>query len=136
VIRLRGARFGRRIGAQLRCAAATVGPPLRRVHGAELAPRAEADAPTRRALLAFRMSEISVHQVLETVGDFDSSGGASLGLVAWELSVEPRRAVRAWRQAQAERLIRAAGVDRASGEQLWRLTVRGWARLREDNQDC
>ena len=93
------------------------------------------NAPTRRALLAFRMSEISVHQVLETVGDFDSSGGASLGLVAWELSVEPSRAARAWRQVQAEGLIRTAGVDRVSGEQLWRLTVRGWARLREDDQD-
>ena len=34
------------------------------------------------------MDEIVVQQLLEVIADFDESGGASSGLVAWELSVE------------------------------------------------
>jgi hypothetical protein len=33
---------------------------------------------------------ISVQAVLEVVGEFDASGGASVGLAAWELCVDER----------------------------------------------
>lgn len=69
---------------------------------------------------------ISVQRVLEVVGDFDEYGGASLGLVAWELSVSERQAADAWAQAQAEELLEPAGGDKIHDEQLWRLTADGW----------
>jgi len=72
---------------------------------------------------------ISIRELLETIGDFDRSGGASLGLVAWELSVEEQRVASAWNAARASGLIKPASVDRASGEQLWRLTADGWSAL-------
>ena len=73
------------------------------------------------------MDDISLQQVLEVVGDFDESGGANVGLAAWELSVEEQRVARAWEQAVAEGLLRSAGRDRLDGERLWRLTAGGWA---------
>ena len=73
------------------------------------------------------MDDISLQQVLEVVGDFDESGGSSVGLAAWELFVEEQRVTRAWEQAVAEGLLRRAGRDRLDGEQLWRLTAGGWA---------
>ena len=73
------------------------------------------------------MDDISVQQVLEVVGDFDESGGASVSLIAWELSVEEQRVARAWERAVAEGLVRRAGRDRLDGERLWRLTAGGWA---------
>ena len=73
------------------------------------------------------MDDISLQQVLEVVGDFDESGGASLGLIAWELFVEEQRVARAWEQGVAEGLLRRAGRDRVADERLWRLTAGGWA---------
>jgi hypothetical protein len=73
------------------------------------------------------MDDISLQQVLEVVGDFDESGGASVGLAAWELFVEEQRVARAWEQAEAEGLLRRAGRDVSDGERLWRLTAGGWA---------
>jgi hypothetical protein len=73
------------------------------------------------------MDDISLQQVLEVVGDFDESGGASLSLIAWELFVEEQRVARAWEQAVADSLLRPAGRDRVNGEPLWRLTAGGWA---------
>jgi hypothetical protein len=61
--------------------------------------------------------------VLEVVAEFDDSGGAGLGLVAWELGVDEELVASAWRQAIDHGLIRAAGRD--SQEQLWRLTSAG-----------
>ena len=81
------------------------------------------------------MSQISVHQVLEVVGDFDQTGGASLGLVAWELSLDEECALYAWEQAQADGLIKPAGNDPLHGEQMWRLTVGGWAAQRDGHHD-
>ena len=75
--------------------------------------------------------DISIRQVLETIGEFDRFGGASLGLVAWELSVEEHRMVSAWNAARARGLIKPASVERASGERLWRLTADGWRALRQ-----
>jgi hypothetical protein len=73
------------------------------------------------------MDDISLQQVLEVVGDFDESGGASVGLTAWELCVEEPRLAGAWEQAVAEGLLRHAGRDHLDGERLWRLTAGGWA---------
>jgi hypothetical protein len=73
------------------------------------------------------MDDISVQQVLEVVGDFDESGGASVSLIAWELFVEERRVARAWEQAVADGLLKRAGRDRVGDEWLWRLTAGGWA---------
>jgi hypothetical protein len=74
---------------------------------------------------------ISVEQVVDVVGGFDDSGGASLGLVAWDLCVEEQNAARAWEQAQRDELLKPAGRDPELDEQLWKLTPRGWAEQRE-----
>ena len=66
------------------------------------------------------LGPVSLQQVLEVVAEFDDSGGASLGLVAWELCVDEELVASAWQQAIDHGLIRAAGRD--SQEQLWRLT--------------
>jgi len=68
---------------------------------------------------------ISLEAVLEVVGEFDESGGASVGLVAWELGIDERLVLGAWERARATGLIAAAGLDQQ--EQLWRLTPAGWA---------
>jgi hypothetical protein len=81
------------------------------------------------------MPKISVHRMLEVVGEFDQSGGASLGLVAWELSVEEEQVLEAWEQAQADGLLKPAGEDPLDSEQRWRLTVGGWAALRAEQHD-
>ena len=81
------------------------------------------------------MSQFSVQRVLEVVGDFDQTGGASLGLVAWELAVDEERVIDAWEQAQADDLITPAGSDPLHGERMWRLTVSGWAARRAGHHD-
>jgi len=73
------------------------------------------------------VDEIALQQVLEVVADFDESGGASSGLVAWELFVDEQRVAEVWAQAQADGLLRAAGHDGVNDEQMWRLTAGGWA---------
>ena len=67
----------------------------------------------------------SLQAVLEVVGEFDEYGGASVGLVAWELCVEERMVASAWERASATGLIAPAGYDQH--ERLWRLTAAGWA---------
>ena len=68
---------------------------------------------------------ISLQAVLEVVGEFDECGGASSGLVAWELCTDEWLVAGAWEQARATGLIAPAGHDQH--EQLWRLTPAGWA---------
>jgi hypothetical protein len=68
---------------------------------------------------------VSLVHVLEVVAEFNDSGGASLGLVAWEICVEEQLVARAWQQAISLGLLTSAGRD-AQG-QLWRLTQEGWA---------
>jgi hypothetical protein len=68
---------------------------------------------------------ISLQAVLKVVGEFDESGGASVGLVAWELCVDEPLVAGAWEQARTAGLIAPAGYDQQ--EQLWRLTPAGWA---------
>jgi hypothetical protein len=68
---------------------------------------------------------ISVQAVLEVVGEFDDSGGASVGLVAWELCIDERLVLGAWERAKVAGLIAPAGHD--EHERLWRLTHAGRA---------
>jgi hypothetical protein len=42
------------------------------------------------------LSPVSLHQVLKAVAEFDDSGGASLGFVAWELCVDEEVVAPAW----------------------------------------
>jgi len=62
--------------------------------------------------------------LLQVVGEFDEYGGASVGLVAWELCVDEWLVADAWEHAKGTRLIVPAGYDQH--EQLWRLTPAGW----------
>ncbi|MGZ6576114.1 MAG: hypothetical protein ACXVHJ_34550 [Solirubrobacteraceae bacterium] len=68
---------------------------------------------------------ISLQAVLEVVGELYESGGASVGLVAWELCSDERLVLGAWERASETGLIAPAGHDQH--EQLWRLTPAGWA---------
>jgi hypothetical protein len=70
------------------------------------------------------LGPVSLQQVLEAVGEFDDCGGASLGLVAWELCVDEELVAPAWQQAINHGLIKPAARD--SQEQLWRLSSAGW----------
>jgi hypothetical protein len=72
-----------------------------------------------------KSAEIWLERVLKVVGNFDRFGGASLGLVAWDLWVEDDVVSAVWERAQSEGLIAPAGLDLE--EQLWRLTPGGWA---------
>lgn len=68
---------------------------------------------------------ISVPAVLEVVEGFDASGGASVGLVAWEFCLDERLVLGAGERARVTGPIAPAGHDQH--EQLWRLTPAGWA---------
>ena len=69
--------------------------------------------------------------MLEAAAELDTSGGASLGLVAWDLCVEEHEVVRLWERAIVDGLLKPSGHDAVHGEQLWRLTPGGWAALTE-----
>jgi hypothetical protein len=73
------------------------------------------------------VGQISVQRVLEVMADFDGSGGASMGLVAWELYVPEQDVAVAWDQAVVNGWLEPAGHDNANDEQLWRLTLSGRA---------
>jgi hypothetical protein len=76
------------------------------------------------------MEKISEQGLLEVLADFDRLGGASLGLVAWELFVTEQDVTEAWEIAVASGWLAPAEQDDVYGEQLWRLTAEGWtARL-------
>jgi hypothetical protein len=77
------------------------------------------------------MNKISVRGLLEVLADFDEHGGASPGLVAWELSVDEQQVKAVWEHAAAERWLKPAGRDFPHGEQLYRLTLSGWTAWRE-----
>jgi hypothetical protein len=78
--------------------------------------------------------EISLEAVLDAVGEFDDSGGASAGLVAWELCISERLVRGAWEQARARGLIAPAGYDQ--DEELWRLTAAGWAAHHDERESA
>jgi hypothetical protein len=73
---------------------------------------------------------VSIQQVLEVAAEFDHSGGASLGLVAWELCVDEELVAAAWMQATRRGLMSPAGRD--CHEELWRLSAAGWAVTRSE----
>jgi hypothetical protein len=77
------------------------------------------------------MNTISVHRLLEVLAGFDKHGGASPGLVAWELFVDEQNVKAVWDHAVAEGWLMPAGRDLAHDEQLYQLTLSGWAALRE-----
>jgi hypothetical protein len=64
--------------------------------------------------------EVSLRLVLEAAAELDSSGGASLALIAWELCVEEHDVAELWERAIAHGLLKPSGHDTTSGEQLWR----------------
>jgi len=70
--------------------------------------------------------------VLEAAAGLDAAGGASLGLVAWDLCVEEHEVADAWERAIADGLLKPSGRDNTLGEPLWRLTAGGWAALDDD----
>ena len=78
------------------------------------------------------MSQISLPLVLEAAAGLDAAGGASLGLVAWDLCVEEHEVADAWERAIADGLLKPSGRDNTLGEPLWRLTAGGWAALDDD----
>src|SRR5450755_524 len=53
------------------------------------------------------LGPVSLQQVLEVVAEFDDSGGASLGLVAWELCIDEELVAPAWQRAITERVDQA-----------------------------
>lgn len=65
-----------------------------------------------------------LERVLDVVYDFDEFGGASLGLVAWELGVAEADVEPGWEQAIRRGLLAPAGVDELHHEQMWRLSQR------------
>ena len=77
------------------------------------------------------MSQISLPLVLEAAAGLDAAGGASLGLVAWDLCVEEHEVADAWERAIADGLVNPSGRDDTLSEQLWRLTPGGWSALTE-----
>ncbi|MDQ6775503.1 MAG: GGDEF domain-containing protein [Actinomycetota bacterium] len=67
----------------------------------------------------------SVEDVLDVAAQFDELGGASVELMAWELDVELARVVSAWSRALKQGYLEPAGTDKASGEEMWRLSAEG-----------
>jgi hypothetical protein len=63
------------------------------------------------------MDTISVHALLEVLVSFDGYGGASPGLVAWELFADERDVMPSWEHALTEGWLTLAGRDPAD-EQL------------------
>jgi hypothetical protein len=77
------------------------------------------------------MTMVSVHGLLEVLAGFDEHGGASPGLVAWELFVDEQQVKAVWEHAVAEGWLKPAGRGLPDGEQLYRLTLSGWTAWRE-----
>jgi hypothetical protein len=77
------------------------------------------------------MDKVSVQGLLEVLAAFDEHGGANPGLVGWELFLDEPAVTDAWEHALAQGWLRRAGRDPADHEQLWKLTLRGWAAVRE-----
>jgi hypothetical protein len=67
---------------------------------------------------------ISIENVIESLADFDKHGGASVGLVAWDLCLEPEHLTDVLQQAACDGLIQPAGHDHQ--QRLYRLTPAGW----------
>jgi diguanylate cyclase (GGDEF)-like protein len=77
-------------------------------------------------VIADTTNAASVDDVLEVSAHFEEGGGASVELTAWELDLDLSLVVSAWSHAISEGLLVPAGIDPASGEEMWRLSERGW----------
>jgi hypothetical protein len=71
--------------------------------------------------------KLSVYRLLEVAREFDGSGGISVGLVAWELTLEEPAVAAAVEHAQEQGWLKPAGHDQIHGEPMWRLTLKGRA---------
>ena len=67
------------------------------------------------------LGPVSLQQLLEVVAEFDDSGGASLGLVAWELCVGEELVAPAWQQAGSGHAPSTNVRDRTLS--FWHLSV-------------
>jgi hypothetical protein len=96
-------------------------------------PNRHARPPAARSTLSARSADcnarrteaVSVRSLLDVVAEFDRFGGASLELVAWELSIEESAVSAAWSRAIADGLLERSGTDEVPGEDTWRLTTLG-----------
>lgn len=73
------------------------------------------------------MKHSSEARLLRVLADFDPLGGASLGLVAWEMLSTEQQLRRDWELAIEQGWLTPAGHDQVHDERLWRLTPRGRA---------
>jgi hypothetical protein len=71
------------------------------------------------------MKNSSEARLLGVLADFDPLGGASLGLVAWELFLSEQQLRADWQLAIDKGWLAPAGYDPVHEEQLWRLTPSG-----------
>ena len=96
---------------------------LRLVRNQDAGPSSErhTDAPGTESQ-EFSDDPVSLETLLHVMAEFDEFGGASLGLVAWELFVNERAVHDAWNEAVETGLIELAGVEPIYTEELWRLT--------------
>jgi hypothetical protein len=65
---------------------------------------------------------ITLEEILETVREF---GSASLGLVAWEFSLDDSELIGVWDLAVGEGLLRLVGHSQGTGEQMYALATPG-----------
>ena len=86
-------------------------------------------APERPGSAAATAGRRHLRRVLETVADFDRSGGAHLELVAWELCLRTDDIAEAWASAMEQGLVVLAGYDKPSGDRMWRLSPLGFSEL-------
>jgi hypothetical protein len=77
------------------------------------------------------MNKISMPELFEVLAEFDAHGGASPGLIAWELFTDEHDILTLWELALAEGWLTPAGRDLTYDEQLYRLTASGWIAARE-----
>lgn len=73
------------------------------------------------------MKRSSEARLLTVLAQFDPLGGASLGLIAWEMFTTEQQLRREWELAIEQGWLTPAGHDELHDEQLWRLTPRGRA---------
>lgn len=68
---------------------------------------------------------VTVHDLLDSLAEFDRDGGASARAVALDLCVDERFLAWVWQQAARDGLIKLAG--HAQEQLVYRLTPAGWA---------
>ena len=71
------------------------------------------------------MHSSDVRSVVDVVYEFDRFGGASLELVAWELSLPDDALAPGWEEALRRGFLELAGIDDVDGKQTYRLTELG-----------